>query len=155
MFEPGMTMPWEADSTLNEDNLQLNDPPQSPPRQISEISDLRSVNGRFQCRECNKWYNAQSKLRLGLLLNSCATPLSLKIIRKHEHTHTKPQKCHLCSTATAERKDLNRHYWVHHKQYARGETLRPVTVACHDCGEETRSDNLTRHRRRKHPWSVT
>jgi len=87
---------------------------------------------------------------VSFLANLTETGSAYQIVRKHEHIHTRPLRCQLCGVAKAERKDLNRHLWVHHKDFARKNNIPSDMIACPDCGEQTRSDNLKRHRTRKH-----
>jgi len=127
-----ITIPLATEPILNNVAFQPDFLPQSPPEQSSGDSEVRPASGQFECKYCGKRCTAQSSLT------------------KHERTHTRPQRCELCGDAKAERKDLYRHFWAHHKDYAQEENIPNDIIACPHCGEETRSDNLKRHMFRKH-----
>jgi len=108
-------------------------PLESPPQQSSGPSEDRLSSSNLQCEYCPQVFQRQFELT------------------KHERTHTKPLSCHLCSNGyigAAEQKDLNRHFWVHHKSYARSSNKPKDSGTCNDCGQEFRSDNLKRHQQR-------
>jgi hypothetical protein len=150
-FQLGTTTQLTAESTPNNMEYQSNFS-QDPPERSSGHYEDESANGQFQCRDCNKIYPAQYLLTSVFLANRLQIRALLTIYRKHEHIHTRPLQCHLCESPfrAAERKDLNRHFWVWHKEYARENGIPSDNVECPDCGEETRSDNLKRHKTRKH-----
>jgi len=131
-FQLDTSIPLIAESTRNYVESQPNCLPRSHSDQSLEDPEVGSASELFQCKYCNKKYKAQYELR------------------KHENVHKKPYQCHLCHTATAERKDLHRHFWAHHEDYARANGIREDIRVCPDCGLRTRSDNMSRHRRRKH-----
>lgn len=66
--------------------------------------------------------------------------------------HTRPHHCKKCPTRTAERRDLDRHYWAWHPKFAARLGLpRPEQPGCSLCAKTfTRKDNLTRHVRNCH-----
>lgn len=132
IFQLGTTLLPTTESTLNNVESQQNPPPQSPSEQSLGLSEIGSASGQFQCTYCNKTYTAQYMLT------------------KHKRTHTKPLQCNLCSFATAEKKDLHRHFWSKHKEYALANNTPRDRGVCPDCGHRSRSDNLSRHKRRKH-----
>ncbi|KAH8589270.1 hypothetical protein B0O99DRAFT_600067 [Bisporella sp. PMI_857] len=67
-------------------------------------------------------------------------------LTKHMKNHVKPLICAVCqSSGAAEKKDLHRHYWVHHPEYARENGIPKEEKTCPDCGHTGRSDNIKRH----------
>ncbi len=68
-----------------------------------------------------------------------------EIISKHLNKHNKPNKCELCTYEAAANKELNRHYWVYHKEYAKKKTIPSYQAQCESCGSNFRIDNLKRH----------
>lgn len=132
IFQLGTTMPFTTEPTLSNVESQPNFLPQSPSEQSLGVSEVGPASETFQCAYCDKMYTAQYQLT------------------KHEHIHTKPRQCHFCLFATAERRDLNRHFWAHHEEYARAHSIPRDRRVCPDCGQRSRGDNLSRHKRRKH-----
>jgi hypothetical protein len=65
--------------------------------------------------------------------------------RKHDHRF--PCKFYEdCGEISADKRDLNRHYWSHHKKYAIAAKLPPVEGKCEACGKKfSRQDHATRH----------
>ncbi|CZR61728.1 uncharacterized protein PAC_11625 [Phialocephala subalpina] len=150
ILQLGTTMPLTAEPTLNNVESQPNFLPQSPSEQILGDSEVGSASELFQCTYCSKMYTAQYKLTLAFCQSLIEKVSAYQIARKHEHVHTKPRQCHLCPFATAERKDLHRHFWAHHEEYAQANSTPDDRRVCPDCGQRSRSDNLSRHKRRKH-----
>jgi hypothetical protein len=151
-FQLGTTMQSTTESTQNTIEYQSNFSQDAPERSSGHYED-ESTKGQFPCRDCDKSFSAQYLLTSVFLANRLQTRALLTIYRKHEHVHTKPLECHLCVDrpfGAAERKDLNRHFWVWHREYARENGIPSDHVECPECGEETRSDNLKRHMTRKH-----
>lgn len=65
--------------------------------------------------------------------------------------HTRPLHCEKCPAAVAERRDLIRHYWTYHQDYARKHGFQSERSECAVCHRKfTRKDNLTRHVRKYH-----
>lgn len=128
----GDVTPSITEYTPNNVEFQPNFLPQSPSEQIVEGSEAGSASALFECTYCSKTYTMQYMLS------------------KHENVHTKPRQCHLCHIATAERRDLNRHFWSHHEAYARANRIPEDKSVCPECGKRSRTDNMSRHRRRKH-----
>jgi hypothetical protein len=51
-----------------------------------------------------------------------------------------------CDHRTADQRDMDRHYWASHRNYAREHGIPNPEGVCPDCGTKfTRSDNMTRH----------
>ena len=51
-----------------------------------------------------------------------------------------------CDHRTADQRDMDRHYWSHHKKFAEKYGIHNPKEDCPTCGMEfTRSDNMTRH----------
>jgi len=122
-----------AESTQNNMDFQPTSLSNSPSEQSLEDSEVGSATGDFPCKDCDKRYKLPYQLR------------------KHERIHSKPCKCSLCSYSTAQRKDLDRHYWTTHENYAREHNIPDDKIGCPYCRERGRSDNIRRHIRRKHP----
>lgn len=76
--------------------------------------------------------------------------LTKHILRKHEKPHGCKASDH-CDHRTAEPRDMNRHYWSTHKEYARRHNIPgDEEYPCSKCGEIfTRADNLKRHKDNK------
>ncbi|KAK3997839.1 hypothetical protein QBC44DRAFT_46142 [Cladorrhinum sp. PSN332] len=80
-------------------------------------------------------------------------------LRKHQNNHTRPRACDICPESDdprrpsrfAERKDLHRHYWTNHPDYARGNNIPNDRMECPFCTYKSRSDNVLRHIEKKHP----
>ncbi|PMD17210.1 hypothetical protein NA56DRAFT_752560 [Hyaloscypha hepaticicola] len=129
---PTTSFPTTASSS-NVGNLEPA-PLQDPLQQSSGPSEDRLSDSNFQCTTCFKVFPKQHKLT------------------KHEKIHTKPLLCHLCPDGdyggAAERKELNRHFWVYHAEYAESHNIPKEWGTCDDCGKECRSDNLTRHQKK-------
>jgi hypothetical protein len=68
--------------------------------------------------------------------------------RKHLKTHEKPLKCHMCPNLEgyAEEKDRTRHYWSHHREWAKANHIKKVPEAECSCGYQGRYDNVKRHK---------
>ncbi|KAK0710561.1 hypothetical protein B0T21DRAFT_268771, partial [Apiosordaria backusii] len=68
----------------------------------------------------------------------------------HDNNHTKRRKCPIetCEGGGAESKDLHRHIWAHHSDYARENNIPKVDDMCGfpGCEYHGRKDNLKRHR---------
>lgn len=112
--------------------LQLQQTMSAPtvPERSQEPVEGRFSNEVFQCERCQKTFPKQFELT------------------KHELNHSKPEKCDLCSHEVARPKDLNRHYWVKHQEYAEEKKIPKDQKKC-ECGYKGRSDHVTRHRRLK------
>jgi hypothetical protein len=147
----GDVTPSITEYTPNNVEFQPNFLPQSPSEQIVEGSEAGSASALFECTYCSKTYTMQYMLSLVFSCQSLMETVSAyQIVRKHENVHTKPRQCHLCHIATAERRDLNRHFWSHHEAYARANRIPEDKSVCPECGKRSRTDNMSRHRRRKH-----
>ncbi|KAK0666627.1 hypothetical protein QBC41DRAFT_148058 [Cercophora samala] len=74
---------------------------------------------------------------------------------KHNKNHNK-QRCPFagCNGSGAENKDLNRHLWAKHPDYARQEGIPRVEQPCGwpGCNYYGRTDNLKRHRDSHNHW---
>jgi hypothetical protein len=70
----------------------------------------------------------------------------------HQLRHVKPFHCPLegCGSAHGAKKDLNRHLWCHHTNYATTHNVPDKPEACPKCGKIFRKDNMARHMRSKH-----
>jgi uncharacterized Zn-finger protein len=130
----GQTFPFQktmlsTESTVNNLEPELDFMPQGPPDQSSGHSEDGSGSQQFVCQNCYEKFSKAYKLT------------------KHAKVHEKPLQCHLCPDgAAAERKDLDRHFWVHHKAYAHANNIPNEEAACPTCGKVyTRSDNMKRH----------
>lgn len=64
-------------------------------------------------------------------------------------THECPFKCPYeegCSEAKASKKEISRHVWAWHKQWATRTGYQPIDALCSGCGINfTRADNLKQH----------
>ncbi|KAK0668906.1 hypothetical protein QBC41DRAFT_275778 [Cercophora samala] len=94
----------------------------------------------YKCRTCGKWFGRECDLK------------------KHTKDHEEPCKCPVegCSTIMAESKDLDRHLWSRHPDYARGNNM-PDNKNSMECGwpgcsYRGRLANLKRHKDNKQHW---
>ncbi|CAP62122.1 uncharacterized protein PODANS_5_50 [Podospora anserina S mat+] len=75
---------------------------------------------------------------------------------KHMNNHTKRRQCPFrdCEGGGAETKDLNRHLWTHHPEYASAENIPKDEEWCgfQGCGYHGRRDNVKRHRDNHNHW---
>ncbi|KAK4204539.1 hypothetical protein QBC40DRAFT_303420 [Triangularia verruculosa] len=75
---------------------------------------------------------------------------------KHAHNHSKRRKCPIegCKGGGAETKDLHRHLWANHPDYARENDIPRVDQPCGwpGCDYYGRTDNLKRHRDNHQHW---
>lgn len=72
---------------------------------------------------------------------------------KHVKQHERPQKCDVCGASKAHRRDLDRHYVVHHpdRALAKGLTVERSNCWVKGCSETfARKDHLKRHLKNKH-----
>ncbi|KAI9172178.1 Zinc finger protein [Paramyrothecium foliicola] len=96
-----------------------------------------SSRARYHCTLCDKSYEKNSELT------------------RHMRRHDKPIPCihnDTCGYRTAQQKDMNRHYWTTHREWARENNVPNTRVECDYCGETLeRDDNLKKHMERKHP----
>ncbi|KAK4167029.1 hypothetical protein QBC43DRAFT_12364 [Cladorrhinum sp. PSN259] len=82
------------------------------------------------------------------------------INRKHMHNHSKRRKCPLAAEegcqwkGGAENKDLHRHLWSHHNNYARANNIPKDEEICDypGCDYKGRKDNVKRHKDSKGHW---
>ncbi|EXL40159.1 hypothetical protein FOCG_17262 [Fusarium oxysporum f. sp. radicis-lycopersici 26381] len=101
-------------------------------------SDQRMESDLFQCSEsdCKKWFGSNRDLN--------------KHIR---YTHDKPFCCEAdenCLFKAGARRDLQRHYYVVHREYAKDKGYFQY-LECDSCGAKfTRRDNLKRHQLEYH-----
>lgn len=68
---------------------------------------------------------------------------------------TKPIRCPISSCAHAKRlarsrRDLHRHIWAHHEDYAIKNSIQPESEICPICKTVGRKDNVRRHMRTQH-----
>jgi hypothetical protein len=125
------------------------DTPTAPMSVLGEVPHEDS--SVHQCTECGETFSQPGKLRHVVHIY---TPMTTDILttfgnRKHMHKHEKPIKCPVrgCQHADAENRDLNRHCWTYHKEYAKKKDLPKVDALCESCGKHfTRKDNLKRHK---------
>ncbi|RSL80120.1 hypothetical protein CEP51_006827 [Fusarium floridanum] len=84
---------------------------------------------------CNKWH------KKGRDLNRHNTSI---------HNHRFPCVFYeTCGEVSADNKALNRHYWVHHKRYARENKIPSSEGECEACGKKFgRKDRINRHLKR-------
>ncbi|KAK4187667.1 hypothetical protein QBC35DRAFT_384428 [Podospora australis] len=76
---------------------------------------------------------------------------------KHLHNHTKRRQCPFTNCTWpggAETKDLNRHLWTNHRDYAQQNDIKREEKPCGfpGCNYYGRKDNLKRHRDTKGHW---
>ncbi|KAK4664085.1 uncharacterized protein QC763_500050 [Podospora pseudopauciseta] len=75
---------------------------------------------------------------------------------KHMNNHTKRRQCPFvdCEGGGAETKDLHRHLWTHHPEYASAENIPKDEEWCgfQGCGYHGRRDNVKRHRDNHNHW---
>ena len=66
--------------------------------------------------------------------------------------HVKPEKCPVCGAQKAALRDLHRHIWTDHKDYAARENIPSESRQCPvaGCTYTGRKDNLARHCKKKH-----
>ncbi|VBB80965.1 Putative protein of unknown function [Podospora comata] len=92
----------------------------------------------IKCSVCGKFYKRKCDLD------------------KHMNNHTKRRQCPFldCKGGGAETKDLNRHLWTHHPEYASAENIPKDEEWCgfQGCGYHGRRDNLKRHRDSHNHW---
>ncbi|KAK4167028.1 hypothetical protein QBC43DRAFT_286427 [Cladorrhinum sp. PSN259] len=75
-------------------------------------------------------------------------------LTKHQRSHLKPVKCHLCDERFSQQKDLARHLKKHHPDHPtvfNNPKVRKQFIKCDWCGQAGRYDNIKRHVRAKHP----
>jgi len=137
-YQDQNTMSWPTTSSpptafsFDAANLEPG-PIQSTPQQSSATSEDRLSSANFQCGYCSQAFSRQYELT------------------KHERIHTRPLQCHLCpegSRGAAQKKDLDRHFWVYHQLYAQMNNIPKDSGVCYDCSYEGRSDNVKRHQQR-------
>jgi uncharacterized C2H2 Zn-finger protein len=148
-FQFQTTVPFVAESTASSVEFETDFPPQSHPDQTSAHSEDRPGAKSFDCKYCKRTFALQYLLTL-VLANLTWEDSAYQALRKHEKLHTQPLECPFCPRTAAERKDMNRHLWVHHQAYAHANGIPKDTRECPDCGQEFRRDNLKRHMRRMH-----
>jgi len=94
------------------------------------------ANGSFVCdqRGCDKVFPRQCDLT------------------KHQRNHSRPISCQFCPRSefkgVAQNKDLYRHYWIKHPEWAAANNIPKEEATCPRCGKTKRSDNIKRHRER-------
>ncbi|KAG5658109.1 hypothetical protein KAF25_007060 [Fusarium avenaceum] len=75
--------------------------------------------------------------------------LGAKYTKHYNRCHNRRFKCAFyedCQYGAGEPKDLNRHYWVHHKEYAKENNIPSPHGKCLACGESFgRKDHVRRH----------
>lgn len=74
----------------------------------------------------------------------------LTLVRKHyNRKHNRRLNCvfqNNCDYLGADKKDLHRHYWVSHKEYARANKIPDPSGTCKACGNYfSRKDRIPRH----------
>ncbi|KAL6415486.1 hypothetical protein AUP68_02045 [Ilyonectria robusta] len=73
-------------------------------------------------------------------------------LNKHMVRHTRPRPCKAgagCDYGAASMKDLNRHYWSHHKVWAEENSIPDERCKCDACHKSfARKDHKTRHLRK-------
>jgi len=73
------------------------------------------------------------------------------------HNHTKRRKCPIKDCryrGAAEYKDIYRHLWAHHENYAREHGVKRDLDRCEVCDYYGRRDNVKRHKRLQHGIGV-
>ncbi|KAK4173524.1 hypothetical protein QBC36DRAFT_55646 [Triangularia setosa] len=112
------------------------------PQQLDNANDAPTSSdpNPFKCYTCGKSYKRQCDLD------------------KHMNNHTKRRKCPIkdCDGGGAETKDLHRHLWAKHSDYAREKNIPRVEQPCGwpGCDYHGRTDNLKRHRDNHNHWPM-
>lgn len=96
-----------------------------------------------------KILEARSQLQVSSSSLSTVTGL-LTFIRKHyNRKHNRRLNCVFqndCDYLGADKKELHRHYWVSHKEYARVNKIPDPSGTCEACGKYfSRKDRIPRH----------
>ncbi|KAK4464423.1 hypothetical protein QBC42DRAFT_45780 [Cladorrhinum samala] len=75
---------------------------------------------------------------------------------KHLHNHTRRRRCPIrgCQAGSGETRDLNRHLWTNHREYARENNVPKEEIPCDfpGCDYKGRKDNVKRHKDTHGHW---
>ncbi|KAK0610634.1 hypothetical protein B0T17DRAFT_120186 [Bombardia bombarda] len=133
-FTPDFDTPFPPDSHANATPPLVN--PLDPSSDVDGQGNTKS--GYRWC--CNKWWKFRRDFN--------------HHYSKHVKNHTLPEVCiadHRCSKRYPHPKELRKHYWSRHKDYARDpkNNVPDISGKCSNCGKRfSRKDNITpgRHR---------
>ncbi|KAK3312953.1 hypothetical protein B0H66DRAFT_383618 [Apodospora peruviana] len=133
---------YVPDATEQQDQVDYGyeEPEQGGPLAGPSSSNSKYANKKYKCSMCLKGYDRKCDLK------------------KHQNNHLKPHVCKICRDqgkdpedyhVGAEKKDLHRHMWTHHKETARAEGIPREEKTCpaSGCGYKGRKDNVERHRK--------
>ncbi|KAH6986265.1 hypothetical protein BKA56DRAFT_308569 [Ilyonectria sp. MPI-CAGE-AT-0026] len=96
----------------------------------------------------------ENRLEFEVSIGQKKTKRTISVTRtsKHMVRHTRPRPCKAgagCDYGAASKKDLNRHYWSHHKVWAEENSIPDERCKCDACHTSfARQDHKTRHLRK-------
>lgn len=95
----------------------------------------------------------RSEFEVSIRQKKVIRTISLTRISKHMVRHTRPRLCKASARCNnygaASKKDLDRHYWSHHKVWAEENSIPDERCKCDACHTSfARKDHRTRHLRK-------
>jgi hypothetical protein len=120
----------------------------------SEPAENDSTTETLTCKVCEKQLTSHDGFRWVLIpILNILSRTQLNINRHHKRVHTKPLGCPLCPKAdysAAQKREVNRHLWAKHPDYAQSNNIPRERATCLECEYEGRRDNVRRHRQDQH-----